>query len=44
MKTITTCVALSFLLALSACNTMQGFGQDVSKAGNKIENKAESNK
>jgi len=44
MKTITTCVALSFLLALSACNTMQGFGEDVSKAGNKIENKADSKK
>jgi len=44
MKTITTCVALSFLLALSACNTMQGFGQDVSKAGNKIEDKADSKK
>jgi len=44
MKIITTCVALSFLFALSACNTMQGFGEDVSKAGNKIENKAESSK
>jgi len=44
MKTITTCVALSFLLALSACNTMQGFGKDVSKAGDKIENKAEKSK
>lgn len=44
MKTITTLVALSFLLALGACNTMQGFGQDVSKAGNKIEDKAETKK
>ena len=44
MKTITTCVALSFLLALSACNTMQGFGKDVSKAGDKIENKADKSK
>lgn len=44
MKTITTCVALSFLLALSACNTMAGLGQDVSKAGDKLENKAERSK
>jgi predicted small secreted protein len=44
MKTITTFVALTFLLALGACNTMQGFGEDVSKAGNKIESKAESKK
>ena len=44
MKTITTFVALSFVLLLSACNTMQGLGEDVSKAGNKIENKAQSSK
>lgn len=44
MKTITTCLALTFLLALSACNTMQGFGEDMSKAGNKIENKAQTSK
>jgi predicted small secreted protein len=44
MKTITTCVAVSFLLLLSACNTMEGLGQDVSKAGNKIENKAATSK
>jgi entericidin A len=44
MKTIITGVAAAFLLALSACNTMQGFGEDMSKAGNKIENKAESKK
>ena len=44
MKTITTVVALSFLLALGACNTMHGFGQDMNKAGNKIEDKADSKK
>ena len=25
---------------LSACNTMEGFGRDVEKVGNKIENEA----
>ena len=44
MKTITTFVAISFVLLLSACNTMQGLGEDVSKAGNKIENTAQSSK
>ena len=38
MKTLLIMVAA--LLALSACNTMQGFGKDVEKVGSKIEEKA----
>lgn len=33
----------SFLL-VAGCNTMAGFGRDVEKAGDKIENKAEQKK
>ncbi|MBK1698949.1 entericidin A/B family lipoprotein [Rhodovibrio salinarum] len=29
------------LLSLSACNTMEGFGQDLSNLGNEIEGEAE---
>ncbi len=39
MKTLVALVAAAWLLA--ACNTMEGFGQDVSKVGNKIEDKAD---
>jgi len=28
-------------MILTACNTVEGFGQDVSHLGNKIENKAD---
>jgi predicted small secreted protein len=38
MKTIATLLAVAFLLA--ACNTVRGFGQDVQKAGAKLEQKA----
>jgi predicted small secreted protein len=41
MKIITTTVlALSFALALAGCNTMRGFGQDVQKVGDKVEEAA----
>ena len=30
--------------AMSGCNTVQGFGKDMSKLGDKIENKAEEKK
>ena len=40
MKTIATLIALSFALALAGCNTVRGFGQDVQKVGDKIEEKA----
>ena len=33
------CLVLMATL-LSACNTMEGFGRDVEKVGNKIENAA----
>lgn len=32
------------VLGLSACNTMEGFGKDVSKVGSKIEKSAEQHK
>ena len=38
MKTIATLLAALFLLA--GCNTMRGFGQDVQKAGEKLEDAA----
>lgn len=38
MKTIATLLAAVFLLA--GCNTVRGFGQDVQKAGEKLEDKA----
>jgi entericidin A len=37
--TVLVCAAGVFLLA--GCNTMQGLGKDVSKLGDKIEQKAE---
>jgi predicted small secreted protein len=40
MKTIAAWVALSFALALTGCNTVKGFGQDLQKVGDKIEEKA----
>jgi predicted small secreted protein len=33
-------IMLAVVFALSACNTMQGFGRDVEKLGSKIEEKA----
>ncbi|WP_048441165.1 entericidin A/B family lipoprotein [Caenimonas sp. SL110] len=40
MKTITTLIALSFACLLAGCNTVKGVGQDVQKAGEKIEDAA----
>lgn len=42
MKTIAALFVIAFLLA--ACNTMEGFGQDLKKAGSKIENSADRHK
>jgi predicted small secreted protein len=42
MKTVLLIVAAMFVL--TACNTMQGLGQDVQKVGQKIEEKAERKK
>ena len=40
MKTLVTLFAASFLLALAGCNTVKGMGQDIQKAGEKIEGAA----
>jgi entericidin A len=37
-KTAAALIAIAFILA--GCNTMRGFGQDVQKVGDKIEDKA----
>lgn len=43
MKTLipSTALALALLFTLSACNTMEGVGRDVKKAGEWIEKKAD---
>ena len=40
MKTIAPLIALSFALILAGCNTVRGFGQDVQKVGDKLEDAA----
>ncbi len=40
MKTLITLIAISFPLMLGACNTVKGMGQDMQKAGEKIEGAA----
>jgi len=37
-------VTLVALLSLSACNTIEGIGKDISKAGDKIEETAKKSK
>ena len=37
MKTITTATLIAIAVLLAGCNTMRGFGQDVQKVGDKIE-------
>ncbi len=37
-------VALSAAFALSACNTFKGFGQDVERAGEKVQQGADNTK
>lgn len=45
MKKITALLlSLFFVLTVSACNTMQGAGEDMEAAGGAIENKAEEKK
>lgn len=39
-KLVTVLLILSFVLALSACNTIEGVGKDVQKAGEKVEDAA----
>ena len=40
MKTIATLLALSFAFLVAGCNTVKGAGQDIQKAGEKIEDAA----
>jgi entericidin A len=40
MKKIGALLALSLVFALAGCNTVKGFGQDLQKVGDKIEEKA----
>jgi predicted small secreted protein len=43
-KFISAFFALAFALGLAGCNTIEGVGKDVSKAGDKIEEAAKKNK
>ena len=40
MKTAITAICAAALLMLTACNTVKGVGQDIQKAGEKIEGAA----
>ena len=40
MKTLISLIALAGLLVLYGCNTVKGVGQDLQKAGEKIEDAA----
>ncbi len=40
LKTIAMLLAAAYLLALGGCNTIRGAGQDIQKAGEKIEDAA----
>jgi entericidin A len=44
MKKITAILFASLSLMLVGCNTVSGFGQDVQKAGEKVEDSAEKKK
>lgn len=41
VKRLALILGLMSALALSACNTMKGAGQDIQEGGEKLENKAE---
>jgi predicted small secreted protein len=43
MKSLTTWLIVAALLALVGCNTVKGVGQDLQKAGAKIEDVAKKN-
>jgi predicted small secreted protein len=40
MKTIATATLFAIAVLLAGCNTVRGFGQDVQKVGEKMEEKA----
>ena len=41
MKAVTTAALIAAALMLAGCNTVRGFGQDVQKAGEKLESTAD---
>ena len=41
MKKLSLLLLVAYATMLAACNTMEGFGQDVQHVGNKIEEKAD---
>ncbi len=43
-KLLTLAAALAAVFALQACNTIEGVGKDISKAGDKIEEAAKKSK
>jgi predicted small secreted protein len=43
MKSLTICFLAISVLALTGCNTFKGMGQDLQKAGAKIEDAAKKN-
>ncbi len=40
MKTIVTVISVAAVLLLSGCNTVKGVGQDIQRAGEKLEDAA----
>ena len=44
MRSIATLFTLALALLLAGCNTVRGFGQDVQKVGDKLEDAATRNK
>jgi predicted small secreted protein len=44
MRCVVVLVLATGILALSGCNTMEGFGKDLKTVGSKIEKKAEEKK
>jgi entericidin A len=44
MKILSTLLMLAFAALLSACNTVEGAGKDIERAGEKIEQKADEHK
>ncbi len=43
-KIVTVLSMMMFAFSLSACNTMQGFGKDVERGGEKVQGAAEKGK
>ena len=43
-KTLAIMAGLVCTLLLSACNTMEGMGEDIQRGGEKLEDKAQENK